>query len=172
MRIEKSLRNLRMKSLGLVTDFKFNQFIIPEHLKEALNKTLIENKTLYLEGESGTGKTKMLEGYFEYKGMNPLIINNYDGLKFFREEIHDCILMDDITFKGLSRETIIKILDSTSNTTFRVTQGTISIPKNIPRYICSNLPLKKIIGSLKIEKAFTRRIKEINIGGLLLYKTT
>ena len=113
----------------------------------------------------------MLEGYFEYKGMNPLIINNYDGLKFFKGENHDCILMDDITFKGLSRETIIKILDSTSDTTFRVTQGTIQVPKGIPRYICSNLPFSKIIGSLKIEKAFKRRIEEINIGGLLLYKT-
>ena len=74
-----------MKSLGFVTNFKFNLFIIPEHLKEPLNKTLIENKTLYLEGESGTGKTNMLEGYFEYKQMNPLIINNYDEIKFFEQ---------------------------------------------------------------------------------------
>ena len=170
MKIEKSLRDWRIKSLGFKSDYSFENFIIPNDLKEALQNLPEEKKTLFLCGESGTGKTKLLESYFMYKKMNPLILNNIDRIKDFKIGTHDCILFDDVSFKNESRERIIKLFDSSSETTFRVLYGNIVIPKNTSRYVCSNKPLEEVIKPLKLEKAISRRVKSINIGDIKLYK--
>lgn len=76
-----------------------------------------------------------------------------------------------MNFSKLDRETIINLLDSINMTTFRVLYASISIPKNIPRYICSNNNLSKVLEHLNLEEAFLRRMLCIDLGDTKLYKT-
>lgn len=170
--IEKSLRSLRLRHLGYTAAYNFNTFIIPDDIKKSLEESLNYEKhpkSIYIQGDSGTGKTKLLESFFEFENKTPLIINHYDALKFFEEGKHDCILIDDMSFDGLGRETILKLFDTESEATFRVIYGIAVIPRGIPRYICSNLSLKNAL-PIKLEEAVLRRVKEINLGSLKLYK--
>lgn len=73
-------------------------------------------------------------------------------------------------FSQLSRETVINLLDSVNLTTFRVIYSSISIPKNIPRFICSNKDLSDVLKHLDLEEAFLRRILCIDLGNTKLYR--
>lgn len=169
--IERNLRDLRMRELGFTANYNFKTFNIPENLQIAFNETFKDNKTLLLKGESGTGKTQLLEAYFQYKNMNPLIINDFNSLSKFQEGFNDSILLDDLSdFSNLNREALIKLFDSKSTATFRVLYRSVYIPKNIPRFICSNKSLKELIPKFHLDKAILRRLVQIDVGDLKLYK--
>ena len=77
---------------------------------------------MFLLGEPGTGKTKFIESYcIDVFKLTPLIINNFDALKYFDDIRHNAIIIDDICLKHCDRSTVIKLLDSEDSTTFRVT---------------------------------------------------
>ena len=125
---------------------------------------------MFLLGEPGTGKTKFIESYcIDVFKLTPLIINNFDALKYFDDIRHNAIIIDDICLKHCDRSTVIKLLDSEDSTTFRVTYRTITIPVNTPRFILSNLELKDLV-SFELDEGITRRIIVTNIGGLKLYE--
>lgn len=56
MSLERSLRSLYLKQLGAEAKFDFKKFNLPDGLIEKLALAKTENKTVYLQGHSGTGK--------------------------------------------------------------------------------------------------------------------
>lgn len=161
MRIEKSLRDLRMKSLGAVSKYTALDFELPTDLENAIDISIKENKTLIVSGSPGAGKSK----YFEFRLLdkNVLIVNNVDALRFFRAGYHLTILYDDCDFSKCSREDLIKLLDSSDGTTHSIKHGTVSIPPNIPRYVLTNKTLEGLLGFLAEDKAIKRRLKFYNL---------
>lgn len=91
LKIEKSLRDLRMRALGFEAEYKFDSFIISDDLKAAFNQSLINKKSLFIKGGSGIGKTELIKSYFSFNKLNPLKCCNFDALKDFREGYHTCI---------------------------------------------------------------------------------
>jgi len=170
MSLEKSFRRLFLKAKGAVAKFDYSKFTLPQDLTKDLNLARTQNKSLFLLGEPGTGKTKFIESYcINILKLTPLIINNFDSLKFFEDNRHNAIIIDDICLKKCDRSTVVKLLDSEDSTTFRVTYGSITIPANTPRFILSNLELKDLV-SFELDEAITRRIIVSNIEGFKLYK--
>jgi len=169
MSLEKSLRGLFLKAQGAVAKFDFGKFVMPDGLIQDLSLAKAQNKSLFLLGEAGTGKTKFIESYcINILKLTPLIINNFDSIKKFDDTRHNAIIIDDICLKGCDRSTVVKLLDSEDITTFRVTYGSVTIPANTPRFILSNIELKDLV-CFELDEAITRRIIVTNIGGLKLY---
>jgi hypothetical protein len=66
---------------------------------------------------------------------------------------------------------LLKLFDCESATTFNVKHGSVQIPANTPRFICSNLLLAHYVGSeIASLKKITRRLKIIDIGNQQLYQ--
>lgn len=170
MSIEKSLRSIYLKSRGAISRFNLNQFIIPESLKKDLLEIKDTKQTLFLQGQGGTGKTSFIIAYVmnELK-LNPLIINHYDGLRDFQIGYHNCIIIDDICLEKISREVVLKLVDSTDETTFDVKYGSIRIPADTQRFLLTNKSLEEMIRFVP-DLAIIRRIRIVDIQGTCLFK--
>ena len=156
--IRKNLTDMAMVKSGLIKP-KFN---LKDYYIEPNLQNIIENydrtKTLILMGEAGTGKTQFLQTFIkESLGLNPLVINNLDSLRFFKDELHNAILLDDCgNWDDKSREDIIKLIDSEGPTTHNIKHGSIIIQKPTPRFLVLNPPLPLALS--KGDKAIQRRI--------------
>ena len=91
LKIEKSLRDLRMRALGFEAEYSFNSFILSDDLKAAFQQSLTHKKSLFIKGGAGIGKTELIKSYFAFHNLNPLKCCNYDALKDFKEGYHTCI---------------------------------------------------------------------------------
>jgi hypothetical protein len=170
LNLEKSLRGLFLKAQGAVAKFDFGKFVMPDGLKQDLSLAKMQNESLFLLGEAGTGKSRFIESYcIDILKLTPLIINNFDSIKKFDDSRHNAIIIDDIFLKGCDRSTVVKLLDSEDITTFRVTYGSVTNPANTPRFILSNIELKHLV-NFELDEVITRRIVVTNIGGLKLYE--
>jgi KaiC/GvpD/RAD55 family RecA-like ATPase len=78
-----------------------------------------EGKTLVIKGEPGTGKTHFVMAYLHESGMKPVIINDFNSIKDFMMGVNDCIVVDDMDFSKLSREVVLKLVDSSLESTFK-----------------------------------------------------
>ena len=96
MSIERSLRQIYLKSKGFNTKFKFSDFILPDDLRVLL-ENFDPNKTLILIGAPGTGKTQLILAFLLHFKFRPLMINNIDSLRFFDNNKHNAIVFDDCT---------------------------------------------------------------------------
>jgi hypothetical protein len=167
--LEKSLRGLFLKAHGAVAKFDFSKFSIPESLSELLGKVETgfqtrSPKSLYLHGGAGTGKSRLIESFVIQKmKLKPLVVNNFDAIKEFKQGVHTAIVFDDIDLKKLSEEELIKLLDSEQETTFRVTYGNAFIPAYTLRFFISNKELKDCV-SFPLTEAMTRRVMVFALG--------
>jgi len=64
MSIEKSLRSLNLKKVGLTQKYSLSQFNIPNDLRNALDKALNTEKTFWIKVYSATGKTQLVKSYY------------------------------------------------------------------------------------------------------------
>jgi len=136
--IEKSLRQLNLRSKGFNTMFKYGDYIIPDELK-ALLDNYNKGKTLVLIGSPGSGKTQMILSFLAHIGLNPLVINNKDSLRYFRNDLHNAIVFDDCKWDpDINREELIKLVDSEVGTTHSIKHGSIIIDNPTPRIIIGN----------------------------------
>jgi type IV secretory pathway ATPase VirB11/archaellum biosynthesis ATPase len=91
--IDKSLKGLYMKARGLEFKYPLSSFKVPAILSQTMRKKT--NKTIVLVGEPGSGKTKYLIAHCrEVLNVEPLIINNIDGLRFYNGQ--SVIILDDV----------------------------------------------------------------------------
>jgi hypothetical protein len=172
MHLEKSLKDLYLKTLGCVPKYNFNQFQIPDELRALLSLAEKTNRTVHLFGDSGTGKSQFIKCYtLDVKKLNPLIINNFDALRFFNFNTHNAIIIDDIAnLDKLKREEIIKFFDSEEETTFSLKHGSTRIPQSTPRFLITNHPLERVLGEdYTADKAISRRIVSFNLEGKTLF---
>jgi len=168
--LEKNLRGLFLRKNGAVAKFDFNKYVLPSGLLEKLKLANETEKSVVLIGSPGTGKSKFIESYvINMLGKTPLLINDFNSIRNFKEGVHDAIIIDDINLKGLDRETIIKLLESESEATFRVTHGSVTIPSGTPRFLISNKNLEELI-SFDLDEAVSRRIIVLETKDLKLFQ--
>lgn len=138
MSIERSLRQIYLKSKGFNTKFKFSDFILPDDLRVLL-ENFDPNKTLILIGAPGTGKTQLILAFLLHFNFRPLMINNIDSLRFFDNNKHNAIVFDDCTWsEDIDREPLIKLIDSEVPTTHNIKHGSVAIDSPTPRFVISN----------------------------------
>jgi hypothetical protein len=172
MFIEKSLKAIRLKTLGCTAKFNFNQFVLPENLKDGFSFVEKNKRSLHLIGDSGSGKSQIINAYaIEKRDLTPLTINNFDALRFFDSNKHNALIIDDPSkLKKLSREELIKLFDSEDATTFDLKHGSVQIPANTPRFIITNSALSAVVDkALAQDPAINRRIFSVDIRDLKLY---
>lgn len=136
--IEKSLRQLHLRSKGFITKFKFGDYILPEELKAVLDN-YNKGKTLVFIGSPGTGKTQMIISFLAHLGLTPLVINNKDSLRYFKNDVHNAIVFDDCNWDPeINREELIKLVDSEIGTSHSIKHGSIIIDNPTPRVVIGN----------------------------------
>jgi len=169
---EKRLKEVYLNSKGAIRKFDFSKFILPEGLLLELQSALDNQKTVYLAGAAGTGKSMFVKSYLiQEKGLVPLIVNNIDSLREFDAAIHTCIVLDDCQFDSLSRETLITLFDIEHEVTLQLRYNNIRVPAGTPRFIIHNKFLYDILSlDLSSDLAIKRRIHEIKITNTLFAK--
>lgn len=105
-----------------------------------LIETIESHKTVAIYGLSGHGKSQFIITFLtEALKLNPLIINNLDCIRNFKENVHSAILFDDCA--GWAEKCIpdiVKLIDFESPTTHSVKHSSVTIPKPTPRVILGN----------------------------------
>ncbi len=167
--IRKSLNALGLISMGIAEPkFNLSQFQIDPNIQDLFE--FCKNNpttTLFLVGPPGTGKTQFILTYLrEVLHLQPLLINNYDSIKNFDSSHHTCIVFDDCQgLSILSREEVIKILDSEVPTTHRVLHGSKSIDRPTLRVFIMNPPINSVFDFT--DEAIKRRVKVFEFEGSL-----
>lgn len=92
------------------------------------------NKTLLVYGPSGMGKTEYALRTFA----NGRVIRTVDGLRKALDEGCDGLVFDDMTFKHLSRQAQIAIVDLAHDGAVPARYGDIIIPAGLPRIMTYN----------------------------------
>jgi hypothetical protein len=151
-----------MKSLGYKSKFTLDDFIVSPVLATLLDKALIEQKTLFIMGKPGSGKTRFMMAYCENKGIKPLIVNNIDALKSIRDD-HGMIVFDDVDFSNSTREELISLLDAEKSSDIRILYQTLQLPANLPRTILSNMAPAEVFGRFAPKGEVTRRFLFLNL---------
>ena len=159
------INNLIFKPTNHYNNFNFNLVGVKEDL-EAWKQLMFE-KTLFLWGRSGSGKTSLAKSFFEY----PLVVTCRESFKSL-EHWHDGIIMDDVTWKELSKgaggqeEAIIKLIDIEHDRDVDVKYGKVKLPRRMPRVITTNKSPIQWFGYVKegvIPKEIERRIMQVEV---------
>jgi hypothetical protein len=176
MTIERSLQNLYLKNKGFKQRYDLSSFSIPDQLVNTLEICFLKKKTLWLKGDSNTGKSQFLKSYCNSKTeLKPfLVINDLNSITRYSWQ-HNSLIFDDMDFtifkKNLSREVLIKLLDSEEQTTFDVKHGSISLRENVFRFIISNkLPSEYFNKNLLEQPEIQRRLIILDLGNTSLIK--
>lgn len=115
-------------------------------------------KSLYIYGGSGNGKTQFIKTYFsEY---NPLRVGHMDKLKKLNYK-NKCIIFDDMNFNHWFRESIIHLLTVDEDNDINVKCSMVTIPENTIKIFISNFHWRDIFPAH--DKAIRRRLYTINI---------
>lgn len=163
--LEKLLKKHFLNELGFQTKFSLKDFVIPDSIRESFEKS---EKTLFVVGRSGIGKSQLAQAYLKELKLHPLIVNNLDGLRFFNANVHNCILYDDVNFSHLERETLLKLFEYEDDTTIPIKHGTISIPKRTRKFILSNKKLEHYV-KFELDEAILRRLQVIELPNVNLF---
>jgi len=172
--LRRSLKALQVKNqLSPKVYVDCTHMTVVQDVKEEIKKAHSEYLTPMLVGETKTGKTVLMHDFIiNTLKLSPLIINNIDGIRFFDPNEHNALFFDDCNFSTVqTEEMLLKLFDCESATTFNVKHGSVQIPANTPRFVCSNALLSHYVGSeIASMKKIARRLKIINIGNQQLYQ--
>ena len=167
MQLEKSMRELFVKTKGYRSKFSLENFDAPQGLHRALEHTVGDPRSsLALIGRPGTGKTQFILAWAEAQGMIPLVIKHLQGIKAFSPEIHTCIVLDDCAgMNSRSREELLALLGAEEPADIRVLYGLVKIPADVPRYLLTNRSLKETLGPIAVDPGLLdRRIRIYDLG--------
>jgi hypothetical protein len=167
---EKSMREIFLRTQNITRNFNMSNYSAPFGLADALKSNVKSNKSIVVHGSSGLGKTQFILTFVsEVLNLNPLMINNYDALRYFNPSLHNCIILDDCCLEELDRETLIKVLDLEVDVTLKMRYSNVIINQGIPRFIIQNQSLLKVHRYGK-DKAVQRRLVEYDLGNKVLIK--
>lgn len=121
---------------------KLNEIWGREDIADKLEKWMSQSikdewvsKTLYIDGEPGTGKSALIQQILEGEG---LVVRDVNQTKDFDPKKHKRIIFDDTSVKYLNREEIISVVEPDNNKTINVKYGTVEVPPNIITIFISN----------------------------------
>jgi hypothetical protein len=144
--------------INIGTRYERCKFVnVPEGIVE-WEKSEKHKKALILHGKSGTGKTSLAKSLFK----NPLIVSDLEDLKKLNDN-HDGIVFDDFSFRKLTKDKKIFILDLETSRTLPVKFGSITIDAGMPRVFTTNDNLEDFLGYMMVPKEFTRRLISFEI---------
>jgi len=130
---------------------------IPEELNEWLESD--EPLTLFLYGPSGTGKTVLAKALLHEKNLNSIFIRNKHALKGFSPDAHQAILFDDIDPDEFTREELINLLDTESESQIKILYAYVAIPPKTVRIVTTN----RLKSYTKHGEVVSRRIIPVHI---------
>jgi hypothetical protein len=137
---------------------KYTDFEYPEELLNWFQNEKGE-KTLFLTGKSGVGKTSGIVALLnEY---NPLLVRDINGLKLLKDE-NKALILDDLNWSDIPRETKIHLLDKDFNSNIRVLYSVVDLPAAIIKVVTSN-NAHDLLNTFDVDKAIERRIIHINV---------
>ncbi len=140
-------------------------FKVPKKVKDFMEKP---EKTLYLSGGSGIGKTEMMKMLFakKYGKDNFLRINNIEGIKALMMKSYKGLILDDVDLKKLTPEEILGLLDVQNTHNQRVLYGTVDVPAGMARAVVTNKKINELGADLPIRQleALLRRCINIDLG--------
>jgi hypothetical protein len=135
---------------------------VPEKLIEWMNEKEKET-VLVLCGPSGTGKTELAKAIAYEKNWKYIFVREMNALKNLEVGFHDLIIFDDINTADFTREQLIHLFDTKSESQIRVLYGSAVIPEGTVRIVTTN-----ILGQYtRQDAAITRRLMIIPITTLL-----
>jgi hypothetical protein len=145
MRSKRKLEILKAP-LPALGDFGFrfdNRNLIEHYLRKGMG-----TQSLILVGPSNTNKTLLAKvlvalGLTKFKEIGEsgeyLFVTELDQLKDFDENVHKMLILDDVNLKKLSREGIIHLLASSSESVeIRCRHTNAKLPPYVPRIITTN----------------------------------
>lgn len=170
--VKQSLTSLSQAQNVSLTKYKLTDFKLTPAMLDVIQKSKKSERMLYVKGASGTGKTQFLLTLIkgEYR-LNPLVVSNLDGIRFFKAEVHTAILFNDFNWNELKyeREKLIHLLDVESACTISVKHSSLYIPENVARFAASNLLLEDYLGEMANLTEIARRVCYLDIGDTMLY---
>lgn len=117
-----------MKMPAFTHDFKLEDYIT-----QPISGEILETKSVHIYGPSGIGKTAFALAHFK----NPLLIDSLDQLKNINPE-HDGLVFDDMSFKHIPAEAVIKLVDLSHERHIKVRYADAIIPKGMKRIFTHN----------------------------------
>jgi hypothetical protein len=144
---------------------KFTNYNYPEDLLHWFNFERDE-KTLFLTGPSGTGKTEGLINLL--KDFNPILITDINALKDLKSS-NKAIIFDDIDWLSIPRETKIHLFDKNRCSNIKIIYQTVKLVPDLVKAVISNNS-EDLISVWDDDKAISRRISHVKINGPIFNK--
>lgn len=156
-RIQKNLKAFLENDIEKIEP-RFSNFNYPNELLHWFEFEK-EDKTLFLTGPSGTGKT---EGVINLlKDFNPFLVTDINGLKDLTPE-HKAIIFDDMHWDNIPRETKLRLLEKNRPSNIKIIYQTVKLTPDLVKAVISNNP-NDLINLWNTDKAIDRRISHIEI---------
>lgn len=137
--------------------------------KHKIPDTILQERSAYIWGASGLGKTYWAIHHFD----RPLLVRHIDDLKGLSDR-NDGIIFDDMSFSHWPRSACIHILDVKLQTTVNVKHSVVTIKAGTRRIFTSNLPFGNSFNftdnGVTEKIALERRCKRWRISGSLIYE--
>ena len=165
MSIEKSLKDLYIKSIGYTSKYDPRKdFVFPPSLQDVFSDCIKNGLSLYVFGHPGFNKTSGMKGLCEIVGKIPVTANTVDSIRKFDPTVHDCLILDNINLRACPRKTLIALFDSQNAMDITTRYKDTHIPEKVLRIFISNKSLIESLGpTLGSDKAILRRIKEYRL---------
>lgn len=148
------------------TSYALEDFDVPKSVIEWFKKGLI-NKTLFLTGASGIGKTEMIKALAKEKvGEKHVIrVTDIEGLKNVNEN-HKFLILDDVNIAEKPMELKIALVDVENDVDIKILYQSKELTAELSRAIITNLSFNDyfgIYGMTEQTKAILRRINPIDL---------
>lgn len=92
------------------------------------------SKSFVIYGPTNIGKTQYVISLFP----KLLLVTHLDGLKAYASGAYDAILFDDMSFRHLPDRTQLFLCDQDVDRDIHVRYGTVTIPRNTPKFFLHN----------------------------------
>jgi hypothetical protein len=144
---------LKLRNYDRLMTIKSN-FKVNEEAQRVLDwlQNYKNKRTLVLIGPTGIGKTEFAKSLFS----NPLLVRHKDQLKNIQLST-DGIIFDDMSFKDITTEEAIHILDVENSTSVDVKHSSVELYAGLPRIITTNKEQHEILPK-DPHRALERRI--------------
>lgn len=143
-RLEKRLKEIHLTTLGFVSKYPFESFLLPPELEKFIEVFRLgievgDPRVIILVGPPGCGKSLLLKALFEdVLKVKTLVVNDKEGLRNFDPSYHTGLIFDDPNFERENREQLIQLLDN-ERQLVRIRYTVAEVPANTPKAISLNM---------------------------------